>query len=39
MGGDGEKKEVAVLEGGRYLAVVVDGKVHLYKKSAAQLNW
>jgi hypothetical protein len=29
------KKVMQFLEGGRYLAVVVDGKVHLYKKSAA----
>ena len=30
------KKVMQFLEGARYLAVVVDGAVHLYKKSAAQ---
>jgi hypothetical protein len=28
------KKVMQFLEAGRYIAVVVDGKVHLYKKSA-----
>src|ERR1700674_5435266 len=29
------KKVMQFLEGGRYIAVVADGKVHLYKKSTA----
>jgi hypothetical protein len=30
------KKVMQFLDGGRYIAVVSDSKVHLYKKSAAQ---